>query len=38
MRLFDTALYARRLDAAYEIMCERYRTGFPPVHMRARTP
>jgi predicted O-linked N-acetylglucosamine transferase (SPINDLY family) len=36
MPLFDTALYARRLDAAYEIMYDRYRTGFPPDHISVR--
>jgi predicted O-linked N-acetylglucosamine transferase (SPINDLY family) len=33
MPLFDTALYARRLDAAYAAMYERYRAGLSPDHI-----
>jgi protein O-GlcNAc transferase len=31
--LFDTELYARRLDAAYAAMYERYRAGLSPDHI-----
>jgi predicted O-linked N-acetylglucosamine transferase (SPINDLY family) len=31
--LFDTALYARRLESAYEMMCARRRAGLPPEHL-----
>jgi protein O-GlcNAc transferase len=31
--LFDTALYARRLDAAYVAIYERYRAGLAPDHI-----
>jgi predicted O-linked N-acetylglucosamine transferase (SPINDLY family) len=31
--LFDTELYARRLESAYEMMCARQRAGLPPEHL-----
>ncbi|MFZ0237457.1 MAG: hypothetical protein WAL37_08835 [Xanthobacteraceae bacterium] len=35
MPLFDTGLYARRLDAAYATMYGRYRAGLLPDHIDA---
>jgi protein O-GlcNAc transferase len=34
MPLFDTQLYARRLDAAYTAMYERYQAGLAPDHIQ----
>jgi predicted O-linked N-acetylglucosamine transferase (SPINDLY family) len=34
--LFDTALYARQLDAAYAAMFDRYRSGLAPDHIYIR--
>jgi protein O-GlcNAc transferase len=31
--LFDTPLYTMHLEAAYEAMYQRYRTGLPPDHI-----
>jgi predicted O-linked N-acetylglucosamine transferase (SPINDLY family) len=31
--LFDTGLYTRNLDAAYEMIHERFRAGLPPAHV-----
>jgi len=31
--LFDTGLYARRLESAYQLMCARQRAGVPPEHL-----
>jgi len=31
--LFDTALYTKHLEAAYEAMYQRYQTGLPPDHI-----
>jgi protein O-GlcNAc transferase len=31
--LFDTALYTRHLEAAYEAMYQRYKAGLPPDHL-----
>ena len=31
--LFDTTLYTRYLEAAYEAMYERYKAGLPPDHL-----
>jgi predicted O-linked N-acetylglucosamine transferase (SPINDLY family) len=31
--LFDTGLYARRLESAYSMMCARQRAGLPPEHL-----
>jgi predicted O-linked N-acetylglucosamine transferase (SPINDLY family) len=31
--LFDTELYARRLESAYEMMCARQRACLPPEHL-----
>jgi protein O-GlcNAc transferase len=32
-RLFDTSLYAKHLEAAYEAMYQRYKAGLPPDHI-----
>ena len=32
--LFDTALFTRRIEAAYVAMYDRYRSGLPPDHIR----
>ena len=34
--LFDTPLYTRHLEAAYEAMYQRYRAGLPPDHIEIR--
>jgi len=34
MPLFDSALYARRMEAAYEAMWDRHRRGLAPDHIR----
>jgi predicted O-linked N-acetylglucosamine transferase (SPINDLY family) len=31
--LFDTEHYTRKLEAVYETMCERHRSGSPPAHI-----
>jgi len=31
--LFDTALFARHIEAAYEAMYQRYQAGLPPDHI-----
>jgi protein O-GlcNAc transferase len=31
--LFDTPLYAKHLEAAYQAMYERHKTGLPPDHI-----
>jgi predicted O-linked N-acetylglucosamine transferase (SPINDLY family) len=34
--LFDTPLYTKHLEAAYEAMYQRYRAGLPPVHIEIK--
>jgi predicted O-linked N-acetylglucosamine transferase (SPINDLY family) len=34
--LFDTPLYTKHLEAAYEAMHQRYQAGLPPYHIEIR--